>query len=86
MDGIENESSVFSQYLAFLQNMAAHFFGCCIRQDTLGIDTATPESDLAAVFLFQDHRVHILRINLYRVDDIETRLHQTGKNRQVVCW
>src|SRR5659263_455295 len=76
MNRIKDKPTTNSKYLKVMLHMILHLLRGRLVQYTFGIASATPESNIAAEFLFQTPGFYINCINLDRIQNFEAGVNQ----------
>jgi len=78
VDGVENKSTTGREDLDVPADMILHFTSCAVIQNSTCVDTTAPEGNIRTEFPLQPLGLHITRVGLNRVEDLETGFDQVG--------
>lgn|ERR1035441_340285 len=79
MDGIKNEPTALRKDFASAQNLFPHFSRRSEGENSLRIDSSTPEHKLVTKIRFQLLGVHSSRGALYRIENVDSGFDEGRK-------
>ncbi len=85
VDRVEDEASAGGEYFQPLLHLRTDFLGGTKGEGPLSVHPAAPEGEPVSVLVLQFPGIHSTGGELYRIENVQPRIHQHGEDPQVCC-